>query len=191
MHEKTNKATVHEESADSQVFTHPGNPKKSPKHLTETSCFLSVCFLGTLSFDFSWHSKKFQEKEVTLLLTGLWLDDENAPQGNRKLGLESPFWPLGLRHDVTSLSTATSKPLLGLALTERPTVHTSTGMRKKTKPRSPGLLVLHWYLQWTIFSFSIDVKACRKKVAARKALILYQHLQHTFQDRWNPNYLFS
>lgn len=38
-------------------------------------------------------AEELQEKEVTLLLTGLWLDDENTPQGSRKLGLESPFCP--------------------------------------------------------------------------------------------------
>lgn len=38
-------------------------------------------------------AEEFQEKEVTLCLTGLWADYENAPQGSRKVGLESPFCP--------------------------------------------------------------------------------------------------
>lgn len=58
--------------------------------------------------------------------------------GKQETWIGIPLLPLGLGHDVTSLSTATSKPLVGLALTERLTVHTSTGMRINQKP--PGLL---------------------------------------------------
>lgn len=37
------------------ALPHPGN---CFNHLTETSCFLLLCFLGTLSLDFSWHSRR-------------------------------------------------------------------------------------------------------------------------------------
>ena len=65
-------------------------------------------------------AEEFQEKEVTLLLTGLWLHDENTPQGSRKLGLESPFcpWDSGMMPHHPALQHATSKRLVGLALTE-------------------------------------------------------------------------
>lgn len=56
--------------------------------------------------------------------------------GKQETWIGIPLLPLGLGHDVTSFSTATSKPLVGLALTERLTVHTSTGMRINQKPAS-------------------------------------------------------
>lgn len=148
MHKKTiNKTAVDKASADPKSLLILVILKKSPNHLTETSCFLSPCFLGTLSFAFSRHGKKFQEKEVTLLLTGLWLDDENTPQGSRKLGLESPFCPWD--SDTSHHSALQHQTPAGLAPAESPQ-HTPLEEWEKAKAQPPGLLVWHWYLQWNI-----------------------------------------
>lgn len=125
-------------------------------------------------------AEEFQEKEVTLCLTGLWADCENAPQGSRKVGLESPFCP----GDASMMSHCSApQHQRPSALWPSNDLHCKHLQEQNNSLQVSQILC---YLQQASFLLSRDVRACGNRVAARKALLLLeQHLQHAFQDQPN------